>query len=429
MSLKSFRSFWAKWSTPLLVALISIALLLYGLHQPAVHGRALEHSTASRHVAPVTTTQALAGDLAPFLDLVPSQDGTSLFVSAAGIKEPIGTLFVNVEGLGPGHEKNSWTMTYSDTVRAYVATAVGFTPQTGASGSLNITSTRGLDSGAVTFNRAYVLSSTIQNVSSIDNNLDLSIVSTDTLPTDTYIAIAPSYAPPGPVPTGHRLVGSTYSVRAAGALLTTDRPMSLWMHYNDALLRGADPHTLAVFAWDAYDEHWEELGGRLFQDKQYLSVTTSRFTAYALMATTTWRDDFDDLNGLDLSACENVTLGGTPEERTLELTDAPSDGMAVSRIITPTAAFAAWDTLTYTGTATPPTTTLTVDVLDVDGAEVLTDVSDGASLNVLNPAQHPALRLRVNLSSTTAGQSPSLGEWRLSWRVAEQKVYLPVVLR
>jgi hypothetical protein len=46
-------------------------------------------------------------------------------------------------------------------------------------------------------------------------------------------------------------VGSAYSVRASGAVLVADRPMSLRLYYNEITLAGADPHTLAIFAWDA----------------------------------------------------------------------------------------------------------------------------------------------------------------------------------
>ena len=421
MALKR-RSSWIRWYTPLAVALVVLVLLICSLSQSHVRGYALQHSTVKLQAAPVT-----AGDLEPFLNLVPSQDGTALFISAGGMGKPAGTLFVSVGGLGPGHEKDSWTMTYSETARAYVATAVGFVPQTGASGPINITSTLGLDTGVVEFNRAYVPASTIQMISSIDGKLELSIVSTDTLPSETYVAVVPSYAPPGPAPVGHRIVGSTYSVRAAGALLTADRPMSLRMYYDETTLAGADLHTLSIFAWDAYRERWEKLGGRLFYDQQYLSVPTSRFTTYALMATPSWRDDFDDFSGLDET--DNVTVGGASEEWTLVLSEAPGEGVAVSQAITPTAAFVGWSTLIFTATTDPPITTLSVDVLDVNGTEVLTDVTSGIDLTVLDPARHPVLRLRANLSSTAEGATPALKAWQLSWQVEEHKVYLPMVLR
>jgi hypothetical protein len=370
-----------------------------------------------------------ASTFAPFLNIVPSQAGTELYISAGTVGELGGTAFVNV-GIGPGHDKDSWTMTYSNTVQAYIATATGFTPNTGASGPINITTTLGLDTGAVDFNRAYVPASTIQTISSIDGNLELTLVSTDTVTFDTYIAIVPSYAPPGPAPLGYRFVGSSYSVRAAGALLATDKPMSLRMYYNETTLAGADPHTLAVFAWDAFNERWDDLGGRLFYDQGYLSVATSRFTTYALMATPAWRDDFDDFSGLNLAETHNVTLGlqeGYPE--LLVLSHMATAGTAVSKPITPTGGVASWGSLTFTRTVDPPTTTLTVDVLSLDGTELLTNVTNGAGLASIDPAQYPTLKLRADLSSTVAGETPALDEWQLTWQVEEHRVYLPVVLR
>jgi len=365
-----------------------------------------------------------ASAFAPFLNIVPSQDGTELYISAGTIGELGGTAFVNI-GIGPTHDKGSYTMVYSDTVQAYVATATGFTPNTGASGPINITTTLGLDTGAVDFNRAYVPASTIQTIGSIDGNLELTLVSTDTVTFDTYVAIVPSYAPPGPAPLGYRFVGSSYSVRAAGALLVSDKPMSLRMYYNETTLAGTDPHTLAIFAWDAFNERWDDLGGHLFYDQGYLSVATSRFTTFALMATPAWRDDFDDFSGL--AEVSDVTLDVAHQK--LILAGTAISGTAVSKPITPTGGIASWGSLTFTRTVDPPTTTLTVDVLGLDGTKVLTNVASGASLAFIDPIQHPALKLRVNLSSTAAGETSALDEWQLAWQVEEHRVYLPVVSR
>ena len=365
-----------------------------------------------------------ASAFAPFLNIVPSQDGTELYISAGTIGELGGTAFVNI-GIGPTHDKGSYTMVYSDTVQAYVATATGFTPNTGASGPINITTTLGLDTGAVDFNRAYVPASTIQTIGSIDGNLELTLVSTDTVTFDTYVAIVPSYAPPGPAPLGYRFVGSSYSVRAAGALLVSDKPMSLRMYYNETTLAGTDPHTLAIFAWDAFNERWDDLGGHLFYDQGYLSVATSRFTTFALMATPAWRDDFDDFSGL--AEVSDVTLDVAHQK--LILAGTAISGTAVSKPITPTGGIASWGSLTFTRTVDPPTTTLTVDVLGLDGTKVLTNVASGASLAFIDPIQHPALKLRVNLSSTAAGETSALDEWQLAWQVEEHRIYLPVVSR
>jgi hypothetical protein len=71
--------------------------------------------------------------------------------------------------------------------------------------------------------------------------------------------------------------------------------------------------------------------------------------------------------------------------------------------------------------------TLTVDVLTLDGSTVLTDVISGADLSSHDLASYPALKLRANLSSTVAGETPALDTWRLAWEVMEHKVYLPLI--
>jgi hypothetical protein len=209
--------------------------------------------------------------------------------------------------------------------------------------------------------------------------------------------------------------------------------MSLRLDYGEINLAGADPHTLAIFAWDAHYERWDNLGGTPFFTQRYLSVAIRRFTTYALLSTPAWHDDFWDFDGLNYpDEGSNITL--RPEgadNRVLVLfntSNPPSDGTAVSKPITPTTEFAAWGSLTFTRTVDPPTTTLTVDVLSLDGTELLTDVTSGVSLADLDPAQYPALKLRANLSSTVEGETPALDVWRLAWDVEEHKVYLPLVM-
>ncbi len=367
--------------------------------------------------------------LTPFLDLVPSQDGRALYIHARNMGALEGPLFANV-GIGPGHDKHSYTMTYSETTQIYVTTAAGFTPEIGQSGSLNFTTTHGLASDDVIFDRFYVPPSTAKTLNTTDTQLTLEIITTDTLPAEAYIAVAPSTTPPGSPALGYRLASNVYSVRASGALVTTDAPINLRLHYTAALLDGADPFTLDLFGWDPAQARWYALEGRLFTRDSYLSAPTSRFTTYALLAKPTWHDDFDDFEGLDADASHNVTLGlreGRIE--TVVLVGDATEGVAVSRVITPSTAFARWDTLAFTGTVDPPTTTLTVDVLTPEGTPVLTDVVSGADLGGFDAADYPALRLRATLTSTVSGESPVLDAWRLTWAAKEHIIFLPLILR
>jgi hypothetical protein len=403
--------------------------------QPSASTSLLDHDelAADEHWRSVAPAAAFA----PFLDIVPESNGTDLLISAGGVGELGGTVVANI-GIGPGGNKGGWTMIYSNTAQTYFATATGFTPGQGASAPLNITTTLGLDTGPVLFNRAYVPASKIQTVTSLDNNLQLNIATTDTLTSETYIVVVPSFAAPGPAPIGNRFVGSVYSVRASGALVVTSKPMLLHLAYGPAALAGADPHTLAIFAWDPAPKakQWIKLGGQLSADRSYVSVATPRFTTYALMATTTWRDDFDDFNfsGLDLGRTQNITLDLQGDSLALALQDIPGQGVAVSRPITPTSIISGWGTLAFTGTALAPATRLAVDVLDVDGTTVLlADAASGANLAGIDPAQHPVIRLRARLESTAAGQSPKLDVWQVTWLASGAQgrfyIYVPAVLK
>ncbi|MFQ5855937.1 MAG: hypothetical protein ACE5LU_09870 [Anaerolineae bacterium] len=387
-----------------------------------VEGLRTPPRTADRSSAPTSA-------FAPFLEMLPSGDGKQLFITVADVGEPCDTVFVNLFDIKieevPTGFKESYSLLPSD--RFCATTAGDFPERMSLLGKINITTTHGVDTEPLEFRRAYVPASMTRTIRSVDGNLELTLVSTDTVSSDTYIAVLPSYGPPGPAPQGHRVVGGVYSVRAADALLVTDKPMSLRLYYNEAFLAGADPHTLAIFSWDAANKHWDKLGGRLFYDQQYVSVATRRFTTYALMATPAWRDDFDDFSGLNFpDEVSNVTLGLEGGDRTLVLLGTATSGAAVSKPITPTTAIDRWDSLTFTTSADPPTTTLTVDVLSVDGTELLTDVTNGASLASIDPTEHPSVKLRANLSSTVAGETPALAAWELTWRVGK-RVYLPLI--
>jgi len=388
---------------------------------------AILYCTAKWSPVPASASQsadAVQSSLAPFLDIVPSQDGTALYVKAGGVGELTGQAAVNL-GTGQGCHKGSWTMVYSDTTQTYAATVPGLNPSISAYAPLYITTTQGLSTDPVEFYRVPVPASTIQDITSRDGRLQLSLASTDVITFDTYVVVVPSYAPPGPAPHGHQLVSSPYSVRAAGALVTTAKPMGLRLYYDQAALAGADPHTLSIFAWYAHPKEWKELGGTLFATQSYLAVATDYFTTYALMATPSWRDEFYDLSGMDPLGFQNVTWSGGPTHH-LYLAGTPGSGSALSLQIAPPAAFAHWDTLTFAYSADPPTTTLTVDLLDAKGSVVLADVESGADLLGLDEEQYPALVLRVNMTSTVAGETPVLDAWRLSWQI--HTVYVPVIV-
>jgi hypothetical protein len=254
------------------------------------------------------------------------------------------------------------------------------------------------------------------SINAPDGNLQLTLVHSDTFPADVYVVLVPSNAPPGPLPSGYRLAGNSFSVRASGALVTTERPMSIRLSYNELTLGDADPHMLGIFVWNPATKTWEHRQGTLFAQQQYVATSSTRFTFYALMVTTTWTDDFSDFSGLDASQLTGVTVGGTSANRTLILNGTVEQGSATSQPIVPPRPFAQWGTVHFTATATPPDTTLRLDVLSADGTVLIGNVSTGTPLaQQIDPVEHSSLRLRATLSSTVEGQTPTLDGWQLSW--------------
>lgn len=360
----------------------------------------------------------------PFLDIVPSQDGSALYVSAGNMIEVDGGVILHL----PTHDKDSWTMTFTPTVQSYVTTVTGFTPGVSESAPLRITSSLGHNSGLTHVQRLHLPASSTETLHSLDGHLAIDLISADTIPCETYIVIVPSFGPPAPPPLAHAFVGSIYSVRAGGALVAADQPMLLRLYYATEILHGFDPHTLAIFVWDADNRHWQNLGGRLFSVQQHLSIPIRRFASYVLMATNAWQDRFDDFSGLDFTAgFENVTVGGSLENRVLRLTNTPGSGVATSVPIHLPSGMQ-WDALELSGASHPPTTTLRVDVLSEDGRVLLEDVKSVTSLKEIDPETYPNLRLRARMTSSAADASPELAEWRVSWR-SRSRIYLPVQLR
>jgi hypothetical protein len=362
--------------------------------------------------------------LAPFLNIVPTSDG-ELWIHAEGTGPLAGTVYANLD-LGAGHHKGGWTMTYSETLRGYVTpeTVAGLSPAQDDYGSLSISTTLGLNSGPVHFERYYVPHATPRALPWPDGALELEVVSGDTFSTDAYVAVAPSWGLPRPAPLGHRLASQVYSVRASGALQDANRPLLLRLYIQDDLLAGADPHTLAVFRWDAGEDRWSNQGGTLFTDRGYLSLAIRRLTSYALMSTPTWTDTFDDHTGL--SERSNVGWGGSAEDLALVLAGSERYGYAVSvPISAPTGT--RWESVRYGAAVDPPTVTLSVDLLRPDGTLVRRNLPAGADLGDLETGQHPALALRANFSSTVAGESPALYDWQLAWNAEAHTCYLPLI--
>lgn len=71
--------------------------------------------------------------------------------------------------------------------------------------------------------------------------------------------------------------------------------------------------------------------------------------------------------------------------------------------------FNTWDQVAFEYTA-PAGTAVRIDVLDAQGNTLLTDVKSGDSLSSIDPATHPALQLRANLSGN-GSNTPLIDSW------------------
>lgn len=349
----------------------------------------------------------------PFLNIVPSADGSEVVISTPDNEHLPGLVFANV--IGPTGDKKSWTMPYSKTVQSHIVSVPAFSPTKTEKGSVNITSTAGLNSANIQFNRAYVKAELGASTESVDSRIKLELINPNTLNTNTYMVVTTNRTQPGPLlPTNLAMLGFSYSIRAAGQLSQTSQPMILTFLYGE-VLQGADPRTLNIYHWEPSETRWRPLDASLSLRNQALSAETKRFGTFALMSEPAWATTFSNLESL--GSVKNLLRAGPPTARVLALAQMPGVGSGLSIPITPTFGVESWGALYYTATMNAPTTTLTVDVLGVDDNEpLLSNVASGQSLAGIDAGLHPALRLRVHMSSTLAGASPALSAWRVTWQ-------------
>lgn len=230
--------------------------------------------------------QMAAAELRPALIVVPASDGQSVLVQAGGVGQLGGQVFTNLR-IGPTGNKGSYTMAYSSTIESYVATLPGFTSGTVASASLSITTTQGLDSGEVVFDRSFIPANQLGIVlNSSDGGLQVELINPGSFSGDAYLAATPSIAPPGPAPSGYRMVGRSYSLRDSGAFGLADKNLIVRLGYAPGALSPSERAGLAIFAWDAAPtaRRWDRLGGTIAAaPESYVSVATRRLTFFALM--------------------------------------------------------------------------------------------------------------------------------------------------
>ncbi len=382
---------------------------------------ALEKTTPEQPTATVTTT-----NFVPFVAVEPSLDGNAVTFSTDSNTLINDQLYANVRS-GPTGDKLGWTMIYSDSEKSFIVTVPGFSPAATEEGSVNITTTQGLNSPDIQFNRVFVPANSTQPIRSLDNVLQVDLVNADTFPVATYVAVTTNQSQPGAVPVGHLLLGHSYSLRSAGHIIETDQSMSLNFFSADALLGNADPHSLGIFYWlidpiDANNSQWVEIKSTLLLDNDSIVAQTKLLGTYALMLKPSWSSDFSTLTSVEQSSIDNLQRAGSAIARQLSLRTTPGVGMARSIPISPTVELQSWGIVTFTGVMSLPETALTVDVVDLDGRKIMTDVQPGASLSQIDVQLHPAIQLQVNMSSSVSNVTPALFTWKVTWQPVQPSV-------
>lgn len=385
-------------------------------------------STSVQQLSGNFTSKTVANPVGTaFINAIPSTDGTEVNVFATGIGATNASVILNVgSGIGGGNHKRSGAMTLSGTT--YLANAVGFAPQADIEDTMSITTTVGsevMGTGEIEFLRAFVETTATEEINVDNGAFTLKFLNMNSLSTDAYVLVMSTNAPPADPPLGYQFAGKSYNIRPSGSLTQSQITMTLNLGFSEPLPNGSDPHILSIMGWDAFNQRWDVLGGNLLDNQNLLTLGIKRFTIYALATSPTWRDTFEELSLSGVSTRTNTGLG---PGQTIVLNSGATSGTVTSIPITPTNA-TKWGTLHFNATL-PLSTSLTVDVLDLNHTPVLTNVKAGADLSALSLITYPSLRLRASLTRTTAAvASPKLHDWQLSWLPKMGKVYLPVVIK
>ncbi len=277
-----------------------------------------------------------------------------------------------------------------------------------------------LVAGPITFWRYYYTPTQTIEVPSAGSNAILTLFPNG-LTAPSYIIVMDANGFPDVLPVGVKAIGLPYSFRASGLIFESNNNMDLVLRYSDSLLGGADRLTLRILEWDAPNDTWADTGDQTLLPSvdPRLNKPTKKFTTYILGSTPRWCDSFTSGIGLE------PPNGIRRDAGTLKLEDTATTGTATSKPYTPTLPLRAWQSISYTTANTSAGRSLSVSVLSQDNQVLKANVHSGQSLSGL---LHPSLKLKVEMSTTSPGNSPQLLEWCLLADVTDE-VYLPIVIK
>lgn len=356
----------------------------------------------------------------PFLNIVPNTDGTEIIFSTEGPQRLNGEVFAHTVGpheANPTGSMGSWTMPYSTTTQSHIKILPFLSNQSAHIGRVNITSTAGLDTDEVVYQRIFVPNQPPEPLDSVDTFFQVDLINPGTIGNIAAV-VATNVAQPGPIPHGHALIGNSYSVRVGGSIISTTLPMALQMSYAETLPSQVSPHTLDIFFWHPSQARWIPQNASFSLDKDLLLTNIKFFGTYAILSKPEWVSDLtfvDNPANEIIETAENIVRRGPTDATFLRLSERPGVGHAVTIPITPVFGLENWDTLYFSSTE-PLSTALSIDLLDINQELLIADVQSGQSITSIITDDYPSLRVRVNMTSTADSTSPQLHGWKVTWQ-------------
>lgn len=414
---------------PWLATLMLAGLLLWLLYNMLQTTAVAAQSAVAAQPAVDKPVTASATSTGPFWYIFPNPNGSDLYIQVTNTPQlttPVTFyIFGNQDG-GPSNYEKSYAPTYSDTARFYEVIATGLAPHLGFVGTINLSTTANIPAAQIDLSRHFVAAATTApSLISKDNQMELIPPAEALFSTDTYLVLAENLYPPAPISRSVRFISKFYTLTSSGLLPQSDHPFGMSLRYHDWELATADKFNLDIFAWDTDKQQWTAQNANLLINpathRPYLATSSNRFTTYALGVAPRWYDSFHHLEGLQSRT--NVTIARqTTRFENLALTTDAITGTAVSQPITPTFGIMKWGVLSFQ-TADAPGGDITVDILSTTGEVLYRNVSSGTDFSdLLNPALHRAIQLRVNLTRTlSTDPSPQLLDWRMTWQEASDQ--------
>ena len=158
--------------------------------------------------------------ITPFWLVIPESNGTELTLVAINTPELAIDLRVNIAGVeatsgGPSNYEHSYAPVYTETLGGYFGKAAGLTEESDFVGGVNIEDVDDNNLNEIDVKRFFIEPPILSpiNIFSDDGVFKMTLINSDTLSSEVYLAFAENDFPPVAAPEGSYFVTKSYSVR------------------------------------------------------------------------------------------------------------------------------------------------------------------------------------------------------------------------